>query len=65
VQVAPITPTSKPPGRALETNMEKLKYGETSFKFGFNFNLRRYIEGMLRECGFEAGAYIRPLFNLT
>jgi len=40
MQVDPIKPTLKAPG----TKRLKLKYDEWPSNFGFNFNLRRYIE---------------------
>ena len=42
MQADPIKPLSKPPG----TKPFNLKYDESLSGFAFNFNLRRYIEGI-------------------
>jgi len=48
----------------------KLKYDEPLSNFGLKSKLRRYTTGpkeavTIREQGFAAGAYTRPLFSST
>ena len=72
MQVDPIKPTLKSP----ETKYLKLNCDEPLSSFGFNFNLRRYIEesaggDACRDAVMDAhdtcsaGAYTRPLFSST
>jgi hypothetical protein len=42
VQIDPINPTLKAPG----TKRSKLKYHKLPSSFAFNFNLRRYAQGV-------------------